>query len=336
MQSTLAVLCPFTPRLSPHVDLVQRWSLHWATRHGLLDRPGARAAFARARFANLMARTYPDADPVDLQLATAWLISVFALDDHLERAGDPGATRRLVDEVLDLLERDEQDPHEPPKGHLRALGEVWRRTRPRVSPAWRARFAGHVGDYLEATVWEAGNRAANRPPSLAEYRTMRFRTAAIDMFFDLIEPMHGVELPAAVFADHDFAAMHRSAGMITAIFNDLVSWPKEEAAGDHHNIVLALRHERRLPVEAAVRAAVAEHDALVEDFVAARARFADGPLAADPAVAAVAGDFAHWIRGNVDWSMESGRYTPSDDEAADAADPHARRIAIPAQRQPVD
>ena len=90
------------------------------------------------------------------------------------------------------------------------------------------------------------------------------------MFFDLIEPMHGVELPAAVFADHDFAAMHRSAGMITAIFNDLVSWPKEEAAGDHHNIVLALRHERRVPVEDAVRAAVAEHDALVEDFVAAR------------------------------------------------------------------
>ena len=163
---------------------------------------------------------------------------------------------------------------------------------------------------------------------------MRFRTAAIDMFFDLIEPMRGVELPAPVFADADFAAMHRSAGMITAIFNDLVSWPKEEAAGDHHNIVLALRHERRLPVEAAVRAAVAEHDALVEDFVAARERFAAGRLAADPAVAVVAADFVHWIRGNVDWSMESGRYTPSDDDDLPAG--AARPIAIPAQRRPVD
>ena len=211
---------------------------------------------------------------------------------------------------------------------------MWRRTGLRVSPAWRERFAGHIREYLEATVWEAGNRAANRPPSVAEYRTMRFRTAAVDMFFDLIEPMHGVELPAAVFADHDFAAMHRSAGMITAIFNDLVSWPKEEAAGDHHNIVLALRHERRVPVEDAVRAAVAEHDALVEDFVAARERFAAGPLAADPAVAAVAADFVHWIRGNVDWSMESGRYTPSDDTPGGDGD--ARPIAIPAQRQQVD
>jgi hypothetical protein len=331
MQATLAVLCPFTPRLSPHVDLVQRWSLHWATRHGLLDRPGARAAFARARFANLMARSYPDAGCDDLQLATAWLISVFALDDRLERAGDPAATRRLVDEVLALLG---QDAPEQQKGHLRALGEVWRRTVPRVSPAWRERFAGHVRDYLEATVWEAGNRAANRPPPVAEYRVMRFRTAAIDMFFDLIEPMHGVELPAAVLADHDFAAMRRSAGMITAIFNDLVSWPKEEAAGDHHNIVLALRHERGLPVETAVRAAVAEHDTLVGEFVAARERFAAGPLAADPAVAAVAGDFVHWIRGNVDWSMESGRYTPSDDTPAagtPADDPSGGAIAIPAR-----
>ncbi len=336
MQTTLAVLCPFTPRLSPHVDAVQRWSLHWATRHGLLDRPGARAAFARARFANLMARTYPDAGPADLQLATAWLISVFALDDRLERAGGPAATRHLVDQVVELLGDDgdeARDASEPPKGHLRALAEVWRRTRPRVSPAWQARFTAHVGDYLEATVWEAGNRAANRPPPLAEYRTMRFRTAAIDMFFDLIEPMHGVELPAEVFADHDFAAMRRSAGMITAIFNDLVSWPKEEAAGDHHNIVLALRHERRLPVEVAVRAAVDEHDALVEDFVAARERFAAGPLAGDPAVDAVAGDFVHWVRGNVDWSMESGRYTPADDGTHPG---EARPIAIPAQRRPVD
>lgn len=333
MQTTLAVLCPFTPSLSTHVDIVQRWSLHWATRHGLLDRPGARAAFARAKFANLMARTYPDADPADLQLATAWLISVFALDDRLERAGGPAKTRQLVDQVMDLLS-DDREAHDPPKGHLRALAEVWRRTRPRVSPAWRARFTAHVGDYLDATVWEAGNRVANRPPSLAEYRTMRFRTAAIDMFFDLIEPMHGVELRAEVFADHDFAAMRRSAGMITAIFNDLVSWPKEEAAGDHHNIVLALRHERRLPVEVAVRAAVDEHDGLVEDFVAARERFAAGPLAGDPAVAAVAADFVHWIRGNVDWSMESGRYTPPDGDDTHAGD--ARPIAIPAQRRPVD
>lgn len=349
MQSTLAVLCPFTPRLSPHVDSVQRWSLHWATRHGLLDRPGARAAFARARFANLMARTYPDAGAADLRLATAWLISVFALDDRLERAGGPAATRHLVDEVQHLLsdtgsradsqadsrpdgQADSQgdsmaDSKERPKGHLRAIGEVWRRTRERVSPAWRERFTGHVGDYLEATVWEAGNRAANRPPPVAEYRVMRFRTAAIDMFFDLIEPLHGVELPAEVFADRDFAAMRRSAGMITAIFNDLVSWPKEDAAGDHHNIVLALRHERRLPVEAAVRVAVGEHDALVEDFVAARERFAAGPLAGDPAVAAVAADFAHWIRGNVDWSMESGRYTPAEHAGEGAP------IAIPAQRR---
>src|SRR5258707_10690943 len=81
-----AVLCPFTPRISPHVDEVQRWSLHWATRHGLLERPGARAAFPRARFANLMARAHPDAGSADLRLATGWLISIFLPADLPARA----------------------------------------------------------------------------------------------------------------------------------------------------------------------------------------------------------------------------------------------------------
>src|SRR3954471_7649113 len=98
-------LCPVFPRISPHADAVQRWSLHWATRHGLLERPGARATFARARFANLMCRAHPTAAEPELRLATAWLISIFVLDDLLERAlvRDPEPARGAVTEVVRLL-----------------------------------------------------------------------------------------------------------------------------------------------------------------------------------------------------------------------------------------
>jgi hypothetical protein len=312
------VLCPFTPRISPHVDDVQRWSLHWATRHGLLERPGARAAFARARFANLMARAHPDAGPADLRLATGWLISIFVLDDLLERAlvRDPEPARVAVDEVVRLLRHQvpptpiQFDALGPPL--TGALGEVWKRTEPRVSPAWRDRFVGHVADYLAGTLWEAGSRAADRPPVLAEYRAMRYQSAATDMFFDLIEPMHGVELPAAVLDDADFRTMRRAAGMIIGIFNDLISWPKEVAVGDHHNIVFAFQREHRLSLDDAVYAAVAEHDERVAEFMAARERLEAGPWAADEAVTTTVNDLVHWIRGNVDWSLESGRYTPAE------------------------
>lgn len=309
-----AVLCPFLPRISPHVDAVQRWSMQWATRRGLLERPGARTAFARARFANLMSRAHPDATQADLKLASAWLISIFVLDDLLERAlvRRPEPARAAVAELVRLLNHEVQPDRvlydvlgRPLTG---ALVEVWRRTEPRVSPAWRDRFVGHVVDYLAGTVWEAGNRVDDRPPALAEYRMMRYQSAATDMFFDLIEPMHGVELPAAVLDDRDFRVMRLAAGMIIGIFNDLVSWPKEVAVGDHHNIVFALQREEGLSPEAAVAAAAAEHDARVLEFLGARDRLGGGPWGADPAVTVAVGDLVHWIRGNVDWSLESGRY----------------------------
>ncbi|GAA3268063.1 hypothetical protein GCM10020218_006830 [Dactylosporangium vinaceum] len=314
--SAPAVLCPFTPRISPHADSVQRWSLHWATRHGLLDRPGARATFARARFANLMCRAHPDAGEPELRLATAWLISIFVLDDLLERAlvRDPEPARAAVTEVVRLLRDQQPEPvfgtalGRPLAG---ALGEVWKRTEPRVSPQWRERFVGHVADYLAGTLWEAGNRAADRPPLLDEYRRMRHHSAATDMFFDLIEPMHGFELPTGLLDDPDFATARRTAGTVIGIFNDLISWPKEAAIGDHHNIVFSFQREHRLHLAEAVSAAVAEHDACVLEFQVARDRL-ETRWWSDPTCATGIGDLVHWIRGNVDWSMESGRYTPAE------------------------
>ncbi|MGI5237504.1 terpene synthase family protein [Dactylosporangium sp. CA-139066] len=312
--SAPAVLCPFAPRISPHADAVQRWSLQWAIRHGLLDRPGARQAFARAKFANLMARAHPDAGETELRLATAWLISIFVLDDLLERSlvRDPEPARAAVAEVVRLL-RDQQPAPvlvtalgRPLAG---ALGEVWRRTEPRVGPAWRERFVGHVADYLAGTLWEAGNRAADRPPLLQEYRRMRHQSAATDMFFDLIEPMHGVELPVALLRDPDFATLRRTAGTVIGIFNDLISWPKEAAVGDHHNIVFALQREHRLSLEEAVAAAVDEHDTHVIAFQVARDRLETRHWDDRPAIIGIT-DLVHWVRGNLDWSLESGRYSP--------------------------
>ncbi|HTJ40286.1 MAG TPA: hypothetical protein VL738_44380 [Dactylosporangium sp.] len=318
-----AVLCPFAPRISPHADAVQRWSLHWATRHGLLDRPGARQAFARARFANLMARAHPDAGAAELRLATAWLISTFVLDDLLERAlvRDPEPARAAVTEVVRLL-RDQQPAPILATALGRplsaALGEVWRRTEPRVGAAWRERFVGHVADYLAGTLWEAGNRAADRPPLLEEYRRMRHHSAATDMFFDLIEPMHGIELPRALLEDPDFDAARRAAGTVIGIFNDLISWPKEAAIGDHHNIVFAMQREHRLSLPDAVAAAVAEHDAHMIEFQVARDRLETRHWDDRAAIVGIT-DLVHWIRGNLDWSLESGRYSSED---------------LPAQRRP--
>lgn len=311
-----AVLCPFLPRVSPHVAEVHRAGVHWATRHGLLPDSRAQATFAAARFANLMSRTFPEADYSDLCLATAWLTVIFGVDDTLETAlgRDPARMGVVAKAFVNHLRAGARDRStvlgealgRPLAG---ALGDVWRRTDGRCGPDWRARFIDHVTEYLQGTIWEAENRAVGRVPGAEEYRRMRQRTAATGMFFDLIEPFRGVELPAAVLADPDYRALRRHADHAVGWFNDLVSWPKEEAAGDHHNLILVLRADLGISTVDAVYAAVAQHDAEVAAFVAAMDRLLSGPHGGSPGVAEVAADLAHWIRGNVDWSQESGRYS---------------------------
>jgi hypothetical protein len=326
-----AVFCPLLPKISPHAGEVQRSAVHWATRHGLLERPGAQRAFAGAKFANLMARAHPSARVAELALATDWLTVIFALDDLLETGlvVEPARMRAGNEALLAWLSTGEADRmHKVREAFGRpiaaAIADAWRRTLPRTGPAWRARFAEHVGEYLHGTVWESGNRAQGRLPSVAEYLAMRRHSAATEMFFDLIEPVHGVELPAEVVADPRYDAVRRTAGTVIGLFNDLISWRKEMAVGDRHNIVFIVGEERDLPLSAAVGAAVAEHDAQVAAFLAARdalERACGAPGAADPAVRIGLADIGHWLRGNLDWSLESGRY------AADLDTPRQRPAA---------
>src|SRR3954463_14844403 len=125
---------------------------------------------------------------------------------------------------------------------------------------------------------------------------MRHHSAATDMFFDLIEPTHGVELPPGLLDDPDFATARRAAGTVIGIFNDLISWPKEAAIGDHHNIVFAFQREQRLSMQDAVLAAVAEHDAHMIEFQVARDRL-ESRYWSDATVVTGIDDLVHWIRG---------------------------------------
>src|SRR5262245_47694041 len=99
---TPAVYCPLLPKISPSADEVQRYALHWAARHGLLETSRAQAGFAGAKFANLMARAHPTATVADLGLATAWLTAIFALDDLLETGlvADPDRTRAATTQLI--------------------------------------------------------------------------------------------------------------------------------------------------------------------------------------------------------------------------------------------
>jgi hypothetical protein len=303
-----SVFCPFPPRVSPHLAAVHRYSVAWATRHGFLPTPRERSAFARARFATLMARAYPDASYADLCLVVSWLTVTFILDDHLETVlgREPEVQRDLAGEILDHL-AGAAPPARLGRPLAGALSEVWERTVARTAPAWRERFVGHVGCYLAANAWEADNRSRDRIPPIHEYLRMRRHSAATAMFFDLVEALAEVPVDPDPFAEAGLALLRAHADNVVAWFNDLVSWPKEAASGDPHNLVLVVGREMRLSTADAIRQVVERHDHEVRAFIAARDRYGSRLVTLGP-VRRAADGLQSWIRANVDWSRESGRY----------------------------
>ena len=246
----------------PHVDPVQRLSLHGprgtACSTGWAPGPCSPRLSAPSSSTALVTR---NAGRGDLQLATAWPISVLALDDRLERAGDPAATRRLVDEVLDPARGSGPNPKKQQKGHLAGArrGVAPARRLSEESRWARSGSAGHVRDDLEATVGEAGCR---EPPS-AGGRGPRRRGSAPPRYTDpppASSPWTASELPAAAVDDY-FAAMRRSAGTITAILNDLgvVAEGGGRRRPPQHRLGAAARARGR-PVETAWRGVVAWDD----------------------------------------------------------------------------
>src|SRR5207237_752081 len=148
----------------------------------------------------------------------------------------PAAQRLLADDILGYLRGDRPPPSA-------ALADVWTRTTARTTAAWRARFIGHVGEYLAANAAEADNRRAGRIPPVAGYLRMRRHTAATALFFDLADALRAGS-PADPYAEAGLALLRGYADNVVAWFNDLVSWPKEVAGGDPHNFVLVVRHEQ--------------------------------------------------------------------------------------------
>ena len=315
------VFCPFQPRISPHAADVSRYAMAWATRHGFLDTAAATARFARAKFAYLAARAYPDADKADLYLAMSVLTLIVMLDDHLESSlgRDPDSQRAAATRVLAFL-RGEPDTDRATLALVLTvplaggITDVWVRLAARTGPAWRARFVEHVARYLAANAWEADNRRTGRVPTIGEYLTMRRHSSATALFFDLIEAL-GSELSGSSRADTSLSVLVGHAHNIVAWFNDIVSWRKELRASDWHNMVLVVRNEHGVSLTEAVRRVVTRHDAEVRAFVARRAALAP-EVRADPAVHGLVTGLSYSIRGNIDWSRDSGRYAPPEGAAS--------------------
>lgn len=300
--------CPFHALSNPHETNAGALAASWVRAH---FGTGPAERLLGAGMERLTAGFYPTASLDHLTWATKFLHWAFALDDLV----DETAVGRGPTEVANVLERfDEQmrgGSLVDPTPLEVAYAELTTQLHTFLSPSQFQRFRGAMQAYFGALLWEANNRAHDWIPDLPSYELFRPAAGAVPPFWMLIEPFEGVAIetlePHASVRD---AA--ELAGRIVCWYNDVLSYAKEFAANDVHNLAIVLERHRYLDPSTAFRAAIDlcnTEVARFEALAAALLREHDGT-----AVAHYVRVLGSMMATTLCWTMDSSRYAEQADD----------------------
>lgn len=283
-------------------------SLRWAERHGLLPTRTAFLKAAQIQVADLARVAYPTEDPVVAQLCTDILLWFFLADDQFDErvcGHVPEQMNSVAARFLSVLRSG--DPQLAICPLSRALLNLRQRLLERLPRSWLERFTSNMRLYLLGCIQEAVNRANGVTPSRDEYRDIRRASVGTYPCFDVIELCIKQTLPSGLTQDPTLLELRDIATDIIAWVNDIVSFRKEAAYADPHNLISVLMAEEGLDVSQATSAA----HALIRLRVSEWETLQTATLASlqdRTALAYIAGVRA-WIDGVQTWSYSSKRYS---------------------------
>jgi len=299
--------------MSPFFDQVQQTTMAWADHFNLVRSGRAHERLNRLQYGSFMARAYPTASEPSLRLFADWNTWLFLLDDEFDERAfgrQPDRLAQLHARLLAILRGARPSADDDTRYH--ALHDLTKRFDAAAPAGWMRRFIDCVEATFAASVWEAHNRKQLRTPGEAEYLDMRPFTSAVYCFLCFIEIAEQLSLPSNVRRSAPIRALSHMTNNAISWFNDLISYPKEIARGDVHNLVYIVHRERNISVEDAAAYVVYKHNAEVEAFQHASVALR---CCGDPGAQKYVAGLQAWIRANVDWSIATARYRPADSSA---------------------
>ncbi|NUT35386.1 MAG: germacradienol/geosmin synthase [Hamadaea sp.] len=314
---------PHPARLSPHLDRARVHTKAWAREMAMIEGSGIwdEATFDAHDYALLCAYTHPDASGDRLDLVTDWYVWVFFFDDHFlevyKKTTDHAGAKAYL-ERLDLFMpvTDGAPIPEPTNPVERGLADLWARTVPLMSQAWRERFAEATRHLLVDCLWELGNIGDHRIPNPVEYVEMRRKVGGAPWSAGLVEFAAEAEIPAAVAGSRPLRVLRDTFADGVHLRNDIFSYQREtEQEGEVNNGVLVVEHFLDCPPQ---QAAETVNDLLTsrlhqfENTVATEL----APLAAEHALSpGECADLLRYVQGLQDWQsgghewhLRSSRY----------------------------
>lgn len=303
------LFCPFPSVINPHIETVQHQTIAWASRFRLIDSPQLQHRHNQAQFSRVVGRAYPNAAPADLRLVCDWNTALFVWDDCCDEAQlgrHPELLRARGSQLLDVLLG--TAPSDPEDNLIQALANVGDRLRQRMPGSWVRRFVHHVQEYVEGTLWEAQNRVQGIVPDLATYMRMRQLAGALYAYFEFADLTEQIDLPIHIRKHPMVEQLKLMAANVVAWANDIFSLEKELRHGDVHNLVIALQREQQLTWQSAIDRTAELHNLEVSNFIELVTRLPVFGPAIDLPLQRYVGVLRSWMRGNIDWSCETGRY----------------------------
>jgi germacradienol/geosmin synthase len=251
---------PYPARLNQHLDTARAHTKAWAREMGMLDAPPDfpgtdiwdEAKFDSMDFALLCAYTHPDAPSDELDLVSDWYVWVFYFDDHFlevyKRSHDQAGAKKYLHGLPAFMPIDlPGSPPEPTNPVERGLIDLWQRTVPTRSLAWRRRFFESTRNLLYESTWELANISGNRVPNPIEYIEVRRSVGGAPWSADLVEHAAFVEIPLRVADSRPIRVLKDSFADAVHLRNDLFSYQREtQQEGEINNCVLVF--ERFLDV----------------------------------------------------------------------------------------
>ncbi|HVW39809.1 MAG TPA: germacradienol/geosmin synthase [Amycolatopsis sp.] len=312
---------PYPARINPHLERTRAHSDEWARRMGMLDapKPGGGVVWTAADlttmdYALMCAYTHPDCDGPALDLVTDWYVWVFFFDDHFleefKYSRDLVGAKAYLDH-LGLFMTDE--PPEPTNPAESGLKDLWERTVPAMSPAWRERFVTSTHNLMVESLWELDNIDRGRIANPIEYMQMRRKVGGAPWSANLVEYAVGAEVPDVIAGSRPMRVLSDTFADAVHLRNDLFSYQREvQEEGENSNAVLVFERFLECSTQDAAE--------LVNDLLTSRLQqFENTALTEVPALLLEHGLPAHgvgayvkglqdWQAGGHEWHARSSRY----------------------------
>ncbi|KAG1843480.1 isoprenoid synthase domain-containing protein [Suillus subalutaceus] len=267
--------------------------------------PESLAAFDKCDTALLIALAYPNVPREHLRVSCDMMNSFLFVDEYTSIDNRTGV-KEIVNIVIDAL----HNPHKiRPEGEC-ILGEImrqfWARAIQSASLSSQRHFLETYTAYLHGVAAEALDHEQGHRRSIDDYLKLRRYTAGLKPCLFINEMEMG--LPDEVFYHPVIMDLAECTTNLVLIDNDMISYNKEQAANDDHNLVSIVMLELGLDISGAMAWAAHYHAEVGKRFIEGLAKVPSWGPSVDVLVKEYLDGMAMWARANHSWGYETQRY----------------------------